>query len=98
MTPEQFVRCIDFRYITDALTPDEALEMLRSDWRRRGRRARRADASATAIPAYTTSAGWLGYSDDKLRQLCREALAHGLARISRSKSAAIWRTTCAAAG
>ena len=60
MTPEEIVACIDFRYIDDALTPDEALEILRRNGRRRpsARRAR----SREGYPAYTTSAGWLGYS------------------------------------
>jgi L-fuconate dehydratase len=75
MTPEEFVRCIDFRYITDALTPDEALAMLRE--RRAGREDRIAEMEAVGYPAYTTSAGWLGYSDEKMRRLCREAIAEG---------------------
>jgi L-fuconate dehydratase len=75
MTPEQLVACVPFRYITDALTPDEALAMLR---RQAGSRAEReATIRETGYPAYTTSAGWLGYDDDKLRRLCREAIASG---------------------
>jgi L-fuconate dehydratase len=75
MTPEQLVACIDFRYITDALTPDEALELLR---RNAGTRAEReAEMLARGYPAYTTSTGWLGYSDEKMRQLCRVAVAQG---------------------
>lgn len=75
MTPEELVRCIDFRYITDALTPDEALDILRRN--RPTRDEREAQMRAEGFPAYTTSAGWLGYSDEKLRRLCREALAAG---------------------
>lgn len=75
MTPEQLVRCIDFRYITDALTPDEAIALLRTHEASKGERE--AEMMRDGYPAYTTSAGWLGYSDEKLRQLCREALAGG---------------------
>ena len=75
MTPEQLVRCIDFRYITDALTPEEALAILRALYATRAKRE--AEMLRCGYPAYTTSAGWLGYSDEKLRMLCREALAQG---------------------
>jgi L-fuconate dehydratase len=75
MTPEEIVRCIDFRYITDALTPNEALAILREN--APSREARVAEMKRDGYPAYTTSAGWLGYSDDKLRGLCREAIAAG---------------------
>ena len=75
MTPEQLVRCIDFRYITDALTPEEALAILRPLYATRAERE--AEMLRCGYPAYTTSAGWLGYSDEKLRMLCREALAQG---------------------
>ncbi len=75
MTPEQIVACIDFRYIADALTPDEALTILRSA--RPGQSDRLAQLKSTGYPAYTTSAGWFGYSEDKIRGLCREGLADG---------------------
>ena len=75
MTPEQLVGCIDFRYITDALTPDEALGLLNRQNDTKSNRI--ADLERDGYPAYTTSAGWLGYSDDKLRELCRECLAAG---------------------
>lgn len=75
MTPEQLVACIDFRYITDALTPQEATDLLRRNVA--GKAVREAEMRRVGFPAYTTSAGWLGYSDDKLRQLCRDALAGG---------------------
>jgi L-fuconate dehydratase len=75
MRPEEIVSCIDFRYITDALTPDEALEILRRNAPTRAERE--AELRAHGYLAYTTSAGWLGYGDEKLRWLCREALAAG---------------------
>ena len=76
MTPEQFVGLIDFRYLSDALTPDEALAILKAN--EPGKVRRIAELEAKGYPAYTTSAGWLGYSDDKLRRLCREAVADGM--------------------
>ncbi|MFP6751466.1 MAG: L-fuconate dehydratase [Pirellulaceae bacterium] len=75
MTPEQLVGCIDFRYITDALTPDQALEILRDKYDSRGEREQQ--MLETGYPSYTTSAGWLGYSDDKLRQLGQDAIGEG---------------------
>jgi len=75
MTPEELIACIDFRYITDALTPEETLVILR---RGEGGKARRAaEMRAQGYPAYTTSAGWLGYSDEKMRALIRAAVAQG---------------------
>lgn len=75
MSPAQIVSCIDFRYITDALTPDEALSILQTNVPTR--KEREAEMLRDGYPAYTTSAGWLGYTDDQLRQLCREAIAEG---------------------
>jgi L-fuconate dehydratase len=75
MSPEQLVACIDFRYITDALTPEEALELLRRNVATKNQRE--AEMLQKGYPAYTTSAGWLGYSDEQLRTLCREAIARG---------------------
>ncbi len=75
MTPQQIVSCIDFRYITDALTPEEALEIL--ERQRPTKAEREAFLLAHGYPAYTTSVGWFGYSDEKIRALCREALADG---------------------
>lgn len=75
MSPEEIVGAIDFRYLTDALTPEEALAILRR--KRASRAEREAELRRQGYPAYTTSAGWLGYSDDKLRKLCREGLAAG---------------------
>ncbi len=75
MSPEELVGCIDFRYLTDALTPDEAVEILRN---LEGSKALRiADVVETGIASYTTSAGWLGYDDDKLRSICRQSMARG---------------------
>src|SRR6187455_3619268 len=65
MTPRQIVSCIDFRYITDALTPDEALALLERQAPTKS--AREAALLRSGYPAYTTSVGWLGYSDDKIR-------------------------------
>jgi len=79
MTPEQIVKLIDFRYITDCITPDEALALLRE--RERGKAERRADLEANGYPCYTTSAGWLGYGDDKLRRLVKEAIDAGFSHI-----------------
>lgn len=73
MSPEEIVGCIDFMYLTDALTPEEALEILQK-WGFTKQQCI-AEMKATGYPAYTTSAGWLGYSDDKIRRLCQEAVA-----------------------
>src|SRR6184192_885800 len=75
MTPEELVRCIDFRYLSDALTPQEGLDVLRAHAPTRG--AREAELRRAGYPAYTTSAGWLGYPDEKIRRLCREGVARG---------------------
>jgi L-galactonate dehydratase len=76
MTPEEFVRCIDFRYITDAITPEEAIEMLKAEEEGKKKRIRDAEESR-AVPAYTTSAGWLGYGEDKMKGLLQETLSKG---------------------
>jgi len=75
MSPEALVGCIDFRYITDELTPAQALEILHRHKASRAERER--EMLRDGYPAYTTSAGWLGYSDDKIRQLCRDGVAQG---------------------
>lgn len=79
MTPEEIVGLVDFRYLTDALTPEEALRILRDA--EPGRAARERQLLETGYPAYTTGPGWLGYSDEKLARLCREALAAGFRQI-----------------
>jgi len=75
MTPEQIVSCIPFSYITDALTPEEALELLRRN--EPTKKEREQHMREFGYPAYTTSAGWLGYSDEKMRMLVREGLDQG---------------------
>jgi L-fuconate dehydratase len=79
MTPRQIVACVDFRYITDALTPDEALELL--ERKARTKADREAELLRSGYPAYTTSVGWMGYSDEKIRTLCREAMEQGFAHF-----------------
>jgi L-fuconate dehydratase len=75
MSPEQIVSCIPFSYITDALTPEEALEILRGN--ESTKKEREQQMRECGYPAYTTSAGWLGYSDEKMRMLVREGLDQG---------------------
>jgi L-fuconate dehydratase len=79
MSPDEIVALVDFRYLSDALTPREALDLL-------GRLAptrvdRETELARDGYPAYTTSVGWLGYPDEKIRRLCREALADGWTRF-----------------
>ncbi|MEE9361464.1 MAG: L-fuconate dehydratase [Cellulophaga sp.] len=75
MSPEELVSCIDFTYITDAITPSEALQMLQE--KEGSKKERIANLMENGYSAYTTSAGWLGYSDAKMRRLCQEAKADG---------------------
>jgi len=75
MTPRQIVGCIDFRYITDALTREEALDILERQAPTKANRE--AELLRSGYPAYTTSVGWMGYSDAKIRALSRDALAAG---------------------
>lgn len=79
MTPEEFVRCIDFRYITDCITPEEAIDLLRGI--EQGKADRLQTLQQEGYPCYTTSAGWLGYSDEKLRRLAKEAVEAGFNHI-----------------
>ena len=79
MTPEEIVNIVDFRYLTDVLTRDEALAILHKA--QGGKQERIADLNATGYPCYTTSAGWLGYSDEKLRRLCQEAVDAGFNHV-----------------
>lgn len=79
MSPDELVDCVDFRYLTDALTRDDALDLLRAA---EGGRAQRTDQLLTqGYPAYTTTPGWLGYDDDKLARLAREAVQDGFRQI-----------------
>ena len=75
LEPEELVSCIDFRHIHDALTPQEAVSLLREV--RAGNAEREAQMRRDGFPAYTTSAGWLGYSEDKVREQCRLGVAQG---------------------
>jgi L-fuconate dehydratase len=79
MTPEQVVSLVDFRYLTDDLTPGQALEILRAQAPTRS--TREAELLASGYPAYTSSAGWLGYDDAKLDRLCHEAVAAGFDHV-----------------
>jgi len=79
MSPEELVALVDFRYLSDALTPAEALAILRRGVD--GRKEREKELLANGFPAYTTSPGWLGYSDEKLRRLCTEAVEQGFRQI-----------------
>ncbi|MDX2600711.1 L-fuconate dehydratase [Streptomyces caniscabiei] len=79
MTPEELVAQIDFRWLSDALTPDEALHILKRA--EPGRQERIARLLERGYPAYTTTPGWLGYSDEKLTRLAREAVADGFTQI-----------------
>jgi L-fuconate dehydratase len=79
MTPEQLVDLVDWRYLTDALTPAEALDLLRAA--APGREERAAEVLARGYPAYTTSPGWLGYDDAKVVRLARQAVADGFRQI-----------------
>jgi L-fuconate dehydratase len=75
MTPEQLISSVPFRYITDALTPEEALQIMRR--LEPTRSEREVEMRERGYPAYTTSAGWLGYTDEKIRRLLREAMDQG---------------------
>jgi L-fuconate dehydratase len=79
MSPETLVQCIDFRYLSDALTPEEALVILRSG--EPGKMQRIAALMEHGYPAYSTAPGWLGYSDDKLVRLARQAVQDGFRTI-----------------
>ena len=79
LSPEELVDLIDLRYLSDALTRDEALDILRRG--REGADARRLHLLENGYPAYTTEPGWLGYSDEKLERLAREAVSNGFRQI-----------------
>jgi L-fuconate dehydratase len=79
MSPEDIVACVDFTYLHEVLTPEGAVDMLKT--RREGMAERLTYLEKTGFPAYTTSAGWLGYSDEKLRMLCQEALDEGFSHF-----------------
>lgn len=75
MTPAEIVACVDFRYLTNALTPEDALAILEKA--AEGKAERRERLLSEGYPTYTTSAGWLGYPDDKIRRLAQEAIEAG---------------------
>lgn len=79
MSPEELVRCIDFTYIEDVISAEEAIAILKEQ--EKGKRQRIDQLQRDGYPAYTTSAGWLGYSDEKIRRLCREAIREGWTHI-----------------
>lgn len=79
MDPEEFVGCADLRYVEDVLTRDEALAIVERNVATRDRRIRHLEEHG--YPAYTMSAGWLGYDDEKIRRLCREAVSQGFRHI-----------------
>lgn len=77
MSPEEFVKCIDFRYILDAITPDEAIAMLKEQENSKPARVQEARLNR-AVPAYTTQAGWLGFSDERMVQLIQKNIDSGM--------------------
>ncbi len=79
LTPQQLCDLVDFRYLSGALTPADALAVFESQASTRAKR--KEQLRKEGYPAYTTSPGWLGYSDEKLERLCREAMAEGFGRI-----------------
>ena len=79
MTPREIVACIDFRYITDALSPEEALDILERQAATKA--AREAELMRAGMPAYTTSVGWMGYGDGEIRARCRGAIADGFSHF-----------------
>ena len=81
MEPEQLVALIDFKHISDVITRDDALKLLKA--RRHGWQKRIEEMKRFGYPAYTTSAGWLGYPEDKIRKLCRFIYAAYNAAIHR---------------
>ena len=79
LPPEDLVAAIDFRYIEDALSPEEALDLLRAT--AAGKEEREAQIVAGGYPAYTTSAGWIGYEDEKVKALVAQAIADGFEHV-----------------
>jgi L-fuconate dehydratase len=79
LSPQQIVDLVDFRHLTDHLTPDEALQILEES--RTGREQRAQELLDSGFPAYTTAAGWLGYSDEKVTLLVEQALKDGFTHL-----------------
>jgi L-galactonate dehydratase len=76
MTPEEIVRCVDFRYITDVITPEESIAMLQKTAKGKEDRLKEAFDNV-AVPAYTTSPGWLAFSGDRMKEVLHETIAQG---------------------
>lgn len=87
MAPEDLVRCVDFTYLTDVLTPGEAVALLRRQ--APGKAARERQMLEDGFPGYTTAAGWLGYSEEKMRALARAAVADGWTHLKQKVGADI---------
>ncbi len=79
LSPAELVALVDFRYLSDVLTPDEATALL--ERAAPGREARMKELLADGYPAYTTTPGWLGYSDERLAELCAEAVQDGFSQV-----------------
>ncbi|XP_013404925.1 mitochondrial enolase superfamily member 1 isoform X1 [Lingula anatina] len=79
MEPEKLVSTMDFRYLSDALTPEEALAILKKNQSTKAEREK--ELLSKGYPAYTTSAGWLGYSEERIKKLCQEAMAEGFTKF-----------------
>ncbi|HEX6526979.1 MAG TPA: enolase C-terminal domain-like protein [Streptosporangiaceae bacterium] len=87
LTPEQIIGLVDFRYLTDVLTPDQALDLL--ERAAPGRAERVATLKRDGYPAYSTAPGWLGYSDERLAALCRQAADDGFTQVKLKVGAAL---------
>ncbi|ENA3447919.1 fuconate dehydratase [Yersinia enterocolitica] len=85
MSPEQLVNCVDFTYLTDVLTPEEAITMLRKVSTTKAQREE--EMLRDGFPGYTTAAGWLGYSEEKMRTLARQAVADGWTHLKQKVGA-----------
>jgi len=79
MSPKEIVALVDFRYLSDVLTPDEALEILKAS--ASGKEVRAHKLAEVGFPAYTTSPGWLGYSDERMELLCGQAVGSGFTQV-----------------
>jgi L-fuconate dehydratase len=79
LTPAELVGLVDFRYLADALTPDEALDLLERG--AAGKPGRIEILEREGYPAYSTTPGWLGYSDERLAELCAQAVADGFTKV-----------------
>ncbi|HGH0937447.1 TPA: enolase C-terminal domain-like protein [Yersinia enterocolitica] len=87
MSPEKLVDCVDFTYLTDVLTPEEAITMLRKVSTTKAQREE--EMLRDGFPGYTTAAGWLGYSEEKMRTLARQAVADGWTHLKQKVGADI---------